>query len=874
MKVIKPLRLGVLTKPFEKDLKFHLSISLVAFFPFDNPDRLLPDVALWKLAGEVLGAEAILDELMPKPKAELLVAGSAFPPNPPQPHCRVRVAMADVDRSLYVFGDRFWRTTSPTDPVPFSEMPLSWSKAFGGEGFALNPAGKGIKAGAVHALPNVEDPKQLVLSPGDAPAPACMLSLDLASVARIAKAGTYDQSWLEQRYPGFPVDFDWSFFQVAQAEQRFGAFLRGGETFTVENMHREQPLLSSRLPRGRGRCLVVRKVDGQEQAFDVPTHIDTVWLFPNQMRGAVIHRAVIDVSEDDASDVLQLVGAYELPEAPRPFAHYQRALAERLDKKAALSAVLRDSDLLPELPPKGDQPDDEIGDMAQLLKTDGAMTANARRGAERQVDQANARFEQLAALKGQSKAALPPPAPPVGVEDLSELYDKAMEQAAEARQKADTETKAAEERARALCAQHGLDYEKMRADAKRSELERKRTFSARDQVERLASMATLFQNAGADASALRIQLHDRKFLEKLAKAERGANDAYRMSAHLMEPTLAEPDAYSRDELVTGAKAKQSFAGRDLTRADLSGLDLTGIDLEGAFLERANLRGAILDGANLRRALFAHADLSGARLSRTDLTDANLGGATLDDTLLPGSVLDGAILWETVLRRTVMQGAHLARTQLGLATLEDVDLSTADGSELTLIRTKLTRVKLVGAKLTKSVFVEGELVDVDFSRASCKGLVFVSSNGERVCFDHAELASVRFVKDCSFKGATFRGSQMPGANLRGAILTGCDFSGALLDRADFSEADLCGANLERAHANDALFIRTKLEQASLRQTDLVMAIMQKARVDGADFQGANLFRGDAMGMRGDAATSFRDAFVKRVRFTPVGRRGQD
>jgi hypothetical protein len=132
MKVIKPLRLGVLTKPFEKDLNYYLSISLVAFFPFDNPDRLLPDVALWKLVGEVLGAEAAVDELMPKPKAELLVAGSAFPPNAPQPHCRVRVAMADVDRSLYVFGDRFWRTTSPTDPVPFSEMPLTWAKAFGG----------------------------------------------------------------------------------------------------------------------------------------------------------------------------------------------------------------------------------------------------------------------------------------------------------------------------------------------------------------------------------------------------------------------------------------------------------------------------------------------------------------------------------------------------------------------------------------------------------------------------------------------------------------------------------------------------------------------------------------------------------------------
>jgi len=242
MKTLKPLRLGVLTRPFENERRPFLSVALLVFFPFDQPDRLLPEISLWKLVSAELGSEGILDECMPKPTAEVLLSARAFPRKAPQPSCRVRLQMGAIDRMLYVFGDRRWTMAGLTDPEPFTSMPLTWAHAFGGEGFAKNPAGRGVKPikgdkGEIHPLPNVEDPKALVGSPRDKPEPAALGPYDIASPHRMSKSGTYDDRWMKERYPGFPEDFDWTFFNVAPEAQRFKGHLAGGETFTLESIN-------------------------------------------------------------------------------------------------------------------------------------------------------------------------------------------------------------------------------------------------------------------------------------------------------------------------------------------------------------------------------------------------------------------------------------------------------------------------------------------------------------------------------------------------------------------------------------------------------------------------------------------------------------
>lgn len=883
MKTVKPLRLGVLTRPFENARQYYLSVAVITFFPFDLPERLLPEVSLWKLVATELGEEGILDEGMPKSTAEVLVAGRAFPPNPPKPHCLVRLRMGHIDRSLYVFGDRQWGLGGPTDPQPFNDMPITWSRAFGGEGFQKNPHGRGlkpIKVGEreVHPLPNIENPQKLIRSMRDRPDPAGFSSFDVSFAQRAEKAGTYDDRWLKEQYPGFPVDFDWTFFNVAPEEQRFPQFLRGGEEFTIDNMHPTTAVSKGRLPRGLARCFAEVRVGEATEFREIATRIDTVWLFPGHGRGAVIHRGVMPVAEDDATDVIHLLAAYEAEGSPKSIEHYKRALADRLDKKTVLTAVLRDRDLLPELPPRGDHADEEVSDMKELLTTERLVLENARRATQKHLDDRRAeikeefaRHPELAGhqpdLSGIPEKAPPLPPATTNLDDLPDVVEAAFKEAEAAKKKAEEEAKQMEERARALCKEQDVDYDKIVADTKTRERKASRRFSAKAKLEHLEELVKLADNAEIDATEVRAALAEPNFVEKLIALEGQLNDVYRRTAHYLEPTLADGEGISRAEVEEGARTGQTFAGRDFTNADLSGLNLSGVDFEGAFLEGANLSETNLSKANLRHALLAHSNLTNANLGSADLSHANVGGANLTAANLKNAVLHKTIFAKADLSLAKLSGANLDGTDVSEARFFKTDLSGACAKNLLVFRTNLEETNLRRADLTKAVFFEGQLKAVDFTEAICVGTVFMSVDGTAALFDRANMRSVRFVKDASFPNASFLDADLEGANLRSTVLTGAQFTGANLQSADLSGARLEGANLSNVKANDAMFIRTDLRRATLENAVLMQAILQKARVDGTNFQGANLFRADMLRVRGDKDTRLRGAFVKRVRNVP-------
>ena len=150
-------------------------------------------------------------------------------------------------------------------------LDLTWNKAFGGPGFARNPQGKGHdpiiteSGGKVLPLPNVEYPDRPVTSPSDRPEPAGFMPLDLMWPQRHAKTGTYDDTWFRERWPYFPEDFDWTFFNVTPEDQWAKEFFSGEEDIELTNMHPRHPRLLSRLPRLRHRIFIHRLKDWRKR---------------------------------------------------------------------------------------------------------------------------------------------------------------------------------------------------------------------------------------------------------------------------------------------------------------------------------------------------------------------------------------------------------------------------------------------------------------------------------------------------------------------------------------------------------------------------------------------------------------------------------
>ena len=357
MKVVKDPAHGLLLNYFGLDGRFYLSVTIMTFFDFGNPDQPLKEQELWPFVQGELGKETVFDPAMPKPKGEALVWGRCFASHGrPVPASQVHFRLGPIDRTLYVFGDRFWKRTitgmTITDPVPFVEMPVAYELAFGGAGYEGNPLGRGMgvvrtaSGDEVYPLPNIEDPRCLIASPSDRPEPAGFGPLDATLPRRSKKLGTYDGKWLEERWPFYPEDMDWTYFNAAPEDQQMEIFFRGDEKFSITNMHREKPVIESRLPSLRLRLFAeqamdVDKPEGERIFREIHTHIDTVWLFPHKERGVVIHRGSVKTADDEALDVLHLFVATEDPSREaKSLEEFREELKKRLDRKTPEVAVV------------------------------------------------------------------------------------------------------------------------------------------------------------------------------------------------------------------------------------------------------------------------------------------------------------------------------------------------------------------------------------------------------------------------------------------------------------------------------------------------------------------------------------------------------
>jgi len=877
MKTIKPMKLGILTRCFERERKCYFSVGILAFFRFGDPSTLLSEVALWQFVPDELGGEPI-DLCMPKLRGEFLVKGSAFPPGgAAATTCPVRVTIGSLTKQLYVVGDRFWKGKQQSKPQSFDEMPIGWEQAYGGPAFAENPLGKGhqpvqTEHGPVQFLPNVESPGKLVSSPKQVPKPASFGAIDYTWPQRFSKLGTYDQQWLENGFPGYAKDIEWGLWNAAPLDQQQAKPFVGDEPFLVENMHREKPRLGGRLPAVQTRCFVTQRNGGDSRFEEIKTWLTTVWLFPHAECGVLIFHGSREVQEDDAHDVEHLLIAAEALDQPKPVSHYVAVLEQRLDKEKGAVHALRESDLMPPVAEgEEDDPFEGVDDpFNEAVRPEGLLRENMKRRQGEMIQELRSRVEELGVNPDDyAPLSAPDPDPADDPMKLVELMEEQARQSETLRKTAEQNQEQLEARLRSACEEQGLDYEVF-ASAQRSGPP---VFSA---AEAIATFRDLAQQGGAHGVPLddvERMLADPKFPMRMQAQEDNIFKVYRLTAHHQDAAVVDEGLRQerRAQLVRMLKAGEPLNRVDLTGADLSGLDLHGAELQGVFLESANLHGADLRGAKLQQAVLAHADLRDADLSQSDLGEATLGGANLEGAWLDECSLEGAILGRAHLKNTSLRGATLVGVELMDAIFDQTDLSEAKAEKLNFIKTELNGTRFDGAELVECNFLELDLAGSSFRGARLPSCVFVTVEGSGTSFEGANLTNVRFAAECVFDEANFQGANLDTANLRGTRLARADFSGASLKGADLSEADLRAAKLYRIAAPGALLVRSNLEGATLISANLMNAVMQKANIRGCDLRGANLFGADFARVESDARTNVQFSNQKRVRVNPVRER---
>jgi uncharacterized protein YjbI with pentapeptide repeats len=858
MKIIKPLRLSLLSKVYRYQGNYRLGVASIALIPLRGTASLLTEMELWRLVGEQLADVPMLDAAVPKACPEFLVSGHAYgrycPPG--RAEVEVGVTVAGLEKRLRVTGDRHWDGGRPTSPGPFEQMSLGWQNTYGGSACAENPLGKGHSPIAgVHPVPNLEPIDQYLDSPEQSGTPISLGAVDMTWPQRYRLADDYGQRWLDEDYPGYSRNIDWNYFNTAQPDQWFHGLdaIPSGAKYELHHLHPELACLRGELPPLQARCFIHRKEDLQFAVEEVPLRLTTLWFIPHCERAILIFHGSATCKTFDGDDINCILLGADDPSRKRSLEHYQNVLATRLAPKHGAMHALRDIDLLPAalIGPGLESTDTAATPTAALLQNMLHRAENERLQLIEHL--ASRRMAGSTRIPDLSEAMRLEPLTSPAPEDLPDFYEgreRVAKAAAEKLQEAMGELQKAK--------QLSEEQRSARAD---NAFKADRDVSRTRQIAPRKSRETDFEPSLSAQSGATSEHSTAP--QALARSIGGhLLDA----APLLDPSSSRSlRAQIEDHLAQGKPlSKLALAG-----ADLSEMDLRGADLSGADLESANLSACHLAGANLRGALLSRTQLQDANLEGCDLSYANLGKAKLQGAMLHGANLTRTCLDEAEVSQCNLRNARLVATRLKNARLCELDFTHAQLENLVLLDAAVTRLCLHGTRIVNLTFHRCQLQDVDFSRSQIKGLAMIETEAiQGISFQGARIRKSCFIGQSNLSGADFSGCEMDEVCLRGTRLEGADFPFSRLRQTDLSNTDLRHSRLEYADLDGSLLIRADLRNASLQGASLMSVMLQGADLRSANLSLSNLFRASLGEVRLDDRSRLEHSHQQRANWRPA------
>ena len=706
------------------------------------------------------------DDLLPfKPQADLLLVGDCHAADgKPTTTCLTRFAVGDWEKRLAVIGDRVWQDgwlgKKMGEPQAFSRMSVRYERAFGGPDDAHNPVGRGR---ARLLLPNIEYPDQLIHSPRQQVPVAGYGPLRRDWRPRCDRLGTYDKTWLRERFPWPPADFDWTTCNAAPLDQRVD-YLQGDETIACDFLHPSWSHLRCQLPGLRPRCIVA--FQGQEELQEAPLVCDTLLVDTTAEEVVLTWRGRLPVADLALKDIDAIhLAVEELKEPPQPLESFRAALQE---------AEEVDTD---EPPVAEEEPPSADAAWAMQIPRDWA----AQLAADLAAGEAEALAQEADMLAKMPPQPATPSSPPVDLPASVRL-----------RQMAD--------------ALHGTAA----AEAPRPGLP--------STIDRILADATSCERAEAELAQMRLALDHLQASQPDAAAETPWTRERLIEALAAQTTITEVFFEDLDlSALDGAGARldgvvfkncrlsrSRWTGASWTRTQCIDCQLDGVDatelqapecaLIACDLTASDWTGAVLDGASwdacqgaavaLRRIQARRASFAACQLAELDAREAAMQEADFSDAVCPSADFRGADC-----RQTAFTGAEI--TDADFRGADCRQLQGRDGADFS--RTDFRRV--VAAEAT---FFAANLGAADFSGADCR----------EVDFTDADLRQARFLS------SILRQARFVGSDLRGACLIAADGYQGQWIGADCRGADCTGLNGYALNAMDARLAETRFDDAIL------------------------------------------------------------
>ncbi|MEZ4232888.1 MAG: pentapeptide repeat-containing protein [Polyangiaceae bacterium] len=504
--------------------------------------------------------------------------------------------------------------------------------------------------------------------------------------ARARLLGSYDDAWIQRRWPHFPEDFNYEFFNCAPTSQRLDQ-LRGDEELKLRGLHPLRPEVATRLPGVVLRAFVqTTRVEGlrfTELALRLDTlHID---LERNQLQ--LVWRGQLATRDDLASEVACFYACPDRLAAPMTLKAARERFAQALEAR-------------------------ELADDERAAATAGVPRRLGLASSEEQ-DRREAFKRALRAqiaVAPTSARPEPPDAPA-----LSRVEIEALLASGESLVDADLtgcDLSALSLKDRDLSGALLTGGDLSGCDLRGAKL-----------VGSVLGQARLM---GADLSGADLEGAN------LGRAE--LRGALLVGANLRDADLARA-------VCSGSSFQQAnLAGADLSKAilddcNLSSCDLSGADLSQASAANANFLEATLEAtlayslvapeATFDRAIAVGLRADEAELSRASLREVQATGASFQQAMLRQACFDEARLEDASFAHAALQGSRFRRCRSRTASFRHAalfgsDLRGGDFMQSSFERADLRQADLRAASLFEAETLDAELEGIRLDQAITTG----------------------------------------------------------------------------------------------------------------------------------------------------------
>lgn len=869
MKVLKPNRLSCLTRPYRYLNNNYLAVSAYVMIDFSSELFLETEQRLWGIFNEEsilnFGVEA-LDLGIPKRTPEIILNAYGFGAYAIDGRTAVSMSVNNVRKDLWVTGERYWSDGRPSRALPFDRIPISWRNAYGGPGFDENPMGKGYVETDVNGLrarflPNVEDPAYPVNREGQHYHPAGYSAIAIESPGRNRMLGTYDEQWRTHEFPGFARDIDWSYFNQSPPGQRLNR-LEAGDQITFIHLHPEKEKLVTTVPPLAAKAFIKHGADAATNSGflkDVPLSLTTYWAYPHLEKAILVYQGVVEISEDDASDISHIVYAVEHHDSPKALAHYEDIFHKRTHPETGGFHALLDKQLVDARLIRATSLDEvELSPLLRnkLRKLEKELTNNVLQDVPKSEKSA-AMLEveaELAWLKKSQNGKI--------------AQDDMIEEALN-RQRQTMTLKATKERFRKGRQKTAPDAD----DVPQSMVDARERFLKEQQEALLASLREEAQKqveavGGAQAgtaSAAHSQLQQlwrqqlRQFEDTVARApgaRTGKRDysgnprtLYRifgLNQRNTEPLPEGFDGYGLQEFIA-------------TSTSYSGWDVSGLVIRDSRISDCDFAKAKMACCDFDRVVFTGCDFSSA-----DWTRAHFNECQFIDCRLSGVQSDKARFEACRFVRSDLQEWMHFRIRL-----KDCIFERCRFVNFPVVRGRLERVAFEHCHFLRHTFLKGSIDGLRMQACHIDSMTFVEmqklqafhiieSNVSKLYIAPSTMIEDIEISHSTISASSFRKLDLIRANILASDLSTCDFS----------ETKMREVSLADSFFKQSLFIRTDLSGARIINSDFSEAQMKSADLSAATMQHVSFFSAELAMIKADAGTVQRDMLMERSNIYPL------